>query len=126
MRIESLSLNDSVPLANESVSEAHGIHFLSKVVGILPAIVSKIISLSLSKKITLVYSKYPALKTPLTFLGKQSQGLYLLAPLLGGLNASVSVMTHGDTLKVLCLSDEQSIRDPKVLMRLFNANLDLI
>ena len=55
MRITSLSLDDSPSISNESVSEAHGIHFLSKCVGFLPAIVSKIISLSLSKKVTLVY-----------------------------------------------------------------------
>ena len=72
MRIASLSLDNSSPTANESVQEAHGIHFLSKFVGFLPAIVSKIISLSLSKKVTLVYSKYPALKNPLKFLGKES------------------------------------------------------
>ena len=101
-------------------------HFLSKFVGVLPAIISKIVSLSLSKKVTLVYSRFPTLKRPLTFLGKQSSQLLVIAPLLGGLNASISVMQHCGQLKMLCLSDEQSIQDPKKLLELFDLNMKAV
>lgn len=40
---------------SESVIEAHGMQMLSKFIGRLPAVVSKIISLDLSKKVSLVY-----------------------------------------------------------------------
>jgi hypothetical protein len=45
--------------ADPGVYEAQGMHLLSKLTGLLPALISKIISLDLSKKVTLVYSKFP-------------------------------------------------------------------
>ncbi len=56
--------------ASDSVYEAQGMHLLSKLTGFLPALITKIISLDLSKKVSLVYCKYPPIKTPLSFAGK--------------------------------------------------------
>jgi hypothetical protein len=57
-------------IAQDSVYEAQGMHLLSKLTGLLPALITKIISLDLSKKVSLVYCKFPQLKTPLSFTGK--------------------------------------------------------
>jgi hypothetical protein len=105
---------------SDSVYEALGMHYLSKLTGLLPALISKIISLDLSRKVSLVYCKYPPLKTPLTFTGKQSKSFIILAPMLGCLNACVSLVFHNDNAKMLCLSDEACINEPSLLMSLFD------
>jgi hypothetical protein len=87
-------------------------HLLSKLSGLLPSLISKIISLDLSKKVSLVYCKFPPLKTPLTFTGKKSKSFIIMAPLLGCLNACVSLMFHDGKAKLACLSDEACISDP--------------
>ena len=89
---------------------------LSKLTGLLPALITKIISLDLSKKVSLVYCKYPPIKTPLSFTGKKSKSFIIMAPLLGCLNACISLVFHNGNAKFLCLSDEASITDPKQLM----------
>jgi hypothetical protein len=108
--------------ASDSVYEAQGMHLLSKLTGLLPALITKIISLDLSKKVSLVYSKFPPLKTPLTFTGKKSKSFIISAPLLGCLNACISVVQHAGTIKIVCLSDEACISDPKLLMKMFDTN----
>jgi hypothetical protein len=95
-------------------------HLLSKLSGLLPALLSKIISIDLSKKVSLVYSKFPQLKQPLSFGGKKSHQLLMLAPLLGGINPSITLMQHCDHFKLLCLSDEACIEQPRMLMQLFD------
>lgn len=98
-------------------------HLLSKLTGLLPALITKIISLDLSRKVSLVYSKFPPLKTPLTFTGKKSKSFIIMAPLLGCLNACLSVVFHIDHAKLLCLSDEACISDPRLLMKIFDQNV---
>ena len=110
-------------IAQDSIYEAQGMHLLSKLTGLLPALITKIISLDLSRKVSLVYSKFPPLKSPLTFTGKKSKSFIMFAPLLGCLNACVSVVFHAQHAKILCLSDEACIADPKLLMKMFDANV---
>jgi hypothetical protein len=98
-------------------------HLLSKLTGLLPALITKIISLDLSKKVSLVYCKYPPLKTPLSFTGKQSKSFIIMAPLLGCLNPCISLVFHNGNAKMLCLSDEACISEPQQLMKLFDQNI---
>lgn len=111
---------------HENIKEAQGMHLLSKITGILPALLSKIISLDLSRKVSLVYSKFPPLKTPLTFLGKQSSQFLILAPLMGGLNPNINIVFHCGMVKLLCLSDESCISDPQLLISFFNRNVEML
>lgn len=95
-------------------------HLLSKLTGLLPALITKIISLDLSKKVSLVYCKFPQLKIPLTFAGKQSKNFIIMAPLLGCLNPCISLVFHNGNAKLICLSDEACISEPQKLMALFD------
>jgi hypothetical protein len=58
----------------------------------------------------------------MTFTGKKSRQFLILSPLLGGLNACVSVVVHTGMIKLICLSDEASIGDPRLLMKYFDQN----
>ena len=111
---------------SDSVIEAHGMHLLSKLTGLLPALVSKLISLTLSKKVSLVYQKFPALKSPLVYTGKKSKSFMILAPMLGCLNPSVSVVFHERTMKLLCLSDVACIAEPQLLVKMFDKNVETL
>lgn len=43
--------------------------------------------------------------------------------MLGCLNSCISVVLHGETVKMICLSDEGCIGDPQMLMKLFDENV---
>lgn len=95
-----------------------------KLTTLMPTVLSKLISMDMTNKISLIFSNVPGPKQPLVIAGETVQKLVFFAPGMGSLNASLNICSHADILKVGCVSDDSLINDPAFLIELFEKNFD--
>ena len=61
-------------------------------------------------------------KTAPTFGGRASQKIIFLCPAFGELCAGISIISHGDVIKVAFSCDSSVMEEPQQLIDLFEAN----
>lgn len=103
-----------------------GVYFLVKITTLLPTVLAKLVSLDMTRKISLVFSNVPGPKKPLIISGKTVHSIVFFAPGMGNLNASLNIVSHADVLKVACVSDNSLIQDPALMIDLFEKNFEVI
>lgn len=58
---------------------------------------------------SIVFTNVPGPRVPLVIKGLKSTGILFYVPGLENIGTGISIMTHYDTLKVCCNSDESQI-----------------
>ncbi len=48
--------------------------------------------------------------------------MMFFVPALGDLTSGISVVSHHEVVKIGCISDEAEIKDPSLMVALFNKN----
>ena len=50
--------------------------------------------------------------------------MFFFVPSLGNLGSGISIISHGDTVKIGCISDIVNIPEPQEIINLFEKNYD--
>lgn len=73
----------------------------------------------LSSKYTAIFTNVNASKKAYVVNGKKQLGVFFFVPGVGMINTGFSILTTGPFMSFACLADEHSIRDPEVLVAIF-------
>jgi len=76
----------------------------------------------LANELTMVYSNVAGPKVPIKFNGQSSHKLFFYVPAVGKLAVGLSIISHGDVLKLGFSSDESYCDDPQELIDIFERN----
>lgn len=77
-----------------------------------------------STKMTFVFSNVPGPRFPFVTTGKPSKGIAFFVPGLMTMAGGISIISHYDSITIGLFMDNNTMKDPKVLMDIIYDNLD--
>lgn len=85
---------------------------------------NRYITLWQGDKLSMVFSNVPGPKTPYTFIGKKTKKIFFFVPGMGEVASGISIISHGNVVKIGCISDTSNIEKPAEMIHMFEQNYD--
>lgn len=92
--------------------EPFAMYYFIYLATLLPSFIASFITKFVASKMSLVFSNVPGPKKPLTFVEKKAKSMFFFVPSLGNLGSGISILSHGDIVKIGCISDIVNIPEP--------------